>query len=198
MCQNDLNVNACMWSGWLQRKLISEQRENRDGKISVDTYSIVKNTTSHLGAQNAPNAWIMNVTFVLVGISCVLESWLHLGEFCFHRILLSVFGLGLVFTGVFHHAPIIEGIVYNSMEDNLHSIFASIVGFSFTVYAISSAFIDKDVKHKVIDIIVGITATSLSVLMGYMPDYSGIWQRMIFIISFTWLILMLKRIDSLQ
>ncbi|NLW12236.1 MAG: DUF998 domain-containing protein [Clostridiaceae bacterium] len=112
--------------------------------------------------------------------------------------MLSVFGLGLMFTGIFHHAPIIAGITYNSIEDNLHSIFASIVGLSFTVYAISSAFIEKQVKHRVIDIIVGFTATILSMLMGYMPDYSGIWQRAIFIISFTWLIFMLERIRALS
>lgn len=136
--------------------------------FSVDTYSIIKNTTSHLG------------------------------EFWVHKILLSIFGLGLVFTGVFNHAPIIEGIIYNSMEDNLHSVFASIVGFSFTLYAISSAFIEKEVKHKVMDIIAGLTATFLSMLMGYIPDYSGIWQRAIFIISFTWLIFMLERIRAFK
>lgn len=134
----------------------------------------------------------MNFTFGLVGIACVIEAWLHLRGFWFHKILLSVFGLGLVFTGIYHHAPIIEGIIYNSLEDNLHSIFASIVGFPFTVYAISSVFIEKQVKHRVINIIVGFIATFLSVLMGYMPDYSGVWQREIFIISFIWLILCLK------
>lgn len=164
---------------------------------SADTYSIIKNTTSHLGAQSANNAWIINVTFVLVGISCVLEAWLHLGKFWFHRILLSIFGLSLVFTGIFHHAPIIEGVViFNSLEDRLHSIFATIVGFSFTIFAISSAFIEKAVKHRIIDISVGFTATILSVLMLYLPDYSGIWQRAIFIISFTWLIFMLERIRN--
>lgn len=35
---------------------------------SVDTYSIIKNTTSHLGAQSSPNAWIMNISFILVGL----------------------------------------------------------------------------------------------------------------------------------
>lgn len=161
---------------------------------SADTYSIIKNTTSHLGAQSTPNAWIMNVAFILVGISCILEAWLHLGRFWFHKILLSIFGLSLVFTGIFHHAPIIEGVIFNSLEDKLHSIFATIVGFSFTIYAISSAFIEEAVKHRVIDITVGFTATILSVLMIYLPDYSGIWQRAIFIISFIWLIFMLERI----
>ncbi len=161
---------------------------------SVDTYSIVKNTTSHLGAQSTTNAWIINVAFVLVGISCVLEAWLHLGKYWFHKILLTIFGLSLVFTGIFHHAPIIEGVIFNSIEDRLHSIFATIVGFSFTILAISSAFIEKAVKHRIINIVVGFTATILSMLMLYLPDYSGIWQRAIFIISFAWLIFMLERI----
>jgi len=161
---------------------------------SADTYSIIKNTTSHLGAQSTPNAWIMNVAFVLVGISCVLEAWLHLGRFWFQKILLNIFGLSFVFTGIFHHAPIIEGVIFDSLEDILHSIFATIVGFSFTIFAVSSAFIEKAAKHRITDITVGFTATILSVLMLYLPDYSGIWQRAIFIISFTWLIFMLERI----
>jgi len=160
---------------------------------SADSYSIIKNTTSHLGAQNTPNAWIMNMAFVLVGTFCVLEAWLHLREFWFPKILLSIFGLGLVFTGMFQHAPIIEGVIFNSLEDKLHSIFSTIVGFSFTVLAISSAFIEKAAKQRIIDIAVGFTATALSILMFYYPDYSGIWQRAIFIISFTWLIFLLER-----
>jgi hypothetical membrane protein len=164
--------------------------------FSVDTYSIIKNTTSHLGAQNAVNAWIMNVTFMLVGISCVLEAWLHLRKYWFHKIILSIFGLALIFTGVFRHAPIIEGVIFNPMEDKLHSIFATIVGFSFTIYAVSSAFIEKATKHRVIDIIVGFIATTLSMLMLFLPDYSGIWQRSMFMISFVWLIFMLERIKD--
>jgi hypothetical membrane protein len=161
---------------------------------SADTYSIIKNTTSHLGAQSTPNAWIMNVAFVLVGVSCALEAWLHLGRFWFQKVLLTIFGLSLALTGIFHHAPLIEGAVFNSLEDKLHSIFASSVGFSFVVFAISSAFIEIVAKHRIIDVVVGLATTVLSILMLCLPDYSGIWQRTIFIISFFWLIFMLERI----
>jgi len=163
---------------------------------SVDTYSIIENTTSHLGAQSSPNAWIMNISFILVGITCILEAWLHLRRFLFHKILLSIFGLSLMLTGIFHHAPIIDGFIFNSIEDKLHSIFATIVGFSFTIYAVSSAFIEKTVRYRIIDIAVGFTATILSVLMSCLPNYSGIWQRAIFVISFVWLIFMLERIRA--
>lgn len=87
--------------------------------FSIETYSIVKNTTSHLGSQNTHNAWIMNITFILVGISCLLESFLHLGKFWFQKILLIIFGLGFVFTGIFCNAPIIEGIPYNSINADI-------------------------------------------------------------------------------
>ena len=99
-------------------------------------------------------------------------------------------------TGIFHHAPIIDGFIFNSFEDKLHSIFATIVGFSFAIYAMSSAFIEKAVRYRIIDIAVGFTATILSVLMSYLPNYSGIWQRAIFVISFVWLIFMLERIRA--
>lgn len=162
--------------------------------FSAESYSILKNTTSELGAQNTPNAWIMNVTFILVGASSILEAWLHLHKFWFHKILLSVFGLSLIFVGIFHHAPIAEGVMFDVQQDNLHSIFASIVGLSFTIFAIASAFIETEGKHRVIDIVVGVTATLLSLLMLLLPDYAGIWQRVMFILSFSWLITMLERI----
>lgn len=165
---------------------------------SVDAYSIIKHTTSQLGAQNTPNAWMMNVTFILVGISCLLEAWLHLGEFWLHKFLLSAFGLGLVLTGIFRHAPIVEGVIFDATADKLHSLFATVVGFSFTFFAISTAFIEKAVKHRVVDISVGVIATILSMFMGDLPDYSGIWQRAIFIISFAWLILMFERMRLLN
>lgn len=162
--------------------------------FSVESYSIIKNTTSHLGAQNAPNAWIMNVTFILLGVCCLLEAWLHLGNFWLHKILLSVFGLGLMFTGIFQHAPILADVIFDATQDKLHSIFATIVGFSFTFFAFSSAFIEKTLKHRILDIAVAFVVTALSLLTFYLPEYSGIWQRVLFIFSFTWLIFILERI----
>jgi len=161
---------------------------------SVDEYFIIKNTTSHLGAQQAPNAWIMNLTFIIVGMSCVIDGWSSLKKFYFHKVLISIFGIGIVFTGIFRHAPIVEGIMYNSIEDQIHSIFATIVGFSFVLYAISSAFIEKTFFHRAIDIVVSFVGTFLSIMMFYYPDFSGIWQRAIFIVSFMWLIFMFERI----
>lgn len=165
---------------------------------SAESYSIVRNTTSHLGAQNTPNAWVMNSIFALAGASCVVEAWLHLGKFWFHKLLLSIFGLSLLLTGNFQHAPIAAGVPFDGVEDQLHSIFATAVGFSFTVLAISTAFIEKTKRQRITDLSVGIAATMLSALMSYLPEYSGVWQRAIFVMAFTWLVFVLERMRRLE
>ena len=108
---------------------------------SADGYSIIRHTTSQLGAQLTPNAWVMNLMFMAMGLACILEGWLHLKGFWFHKVVISVFGIGLMMTAVFHHAPIDEGLAFNVREDMLHSVFATIVGFSFTLFSVSTAFI---------------------------------------------------------
>lgn len=164
---------------------------------SAEGYSISKNTTSHLGAQNTPNAWIMNITFGLLGLACIIEAWLHLKKLWFQKILLSIFGLALILTAIFHHAPIVEGIPYSELDDNLHSVFASTVGFSFTVFAFSIAFIEKRKIEKISAITVGLIAPGLSLLIFYVADYSGLWQRLIFIITFAWLIFLFEGLRRL-
>jgi hypothetical membrane protein len=49
--------------------------------FSVDEYSILKNTTSHLGAQGAPYAWVMNVVFTLLGTAAIVDGWKQLSNY---------------------------------------------------------------------------------------------------------------------
>ncbi len=159
---------------------------------SVEAYSIIKNTTSHLGAQNTPNAWIMNTTFCFLGIACILEGWIHLKQYWLHKILLTIFGIGLIFAAVFQHAPIVESIPYNAVEDNLHSLFATIIGFSFTLFAFSAIFIERTTITRWLALLVGLIATALSLLIFSAENYMGLWQRMMFIFSFSWLVFLFE------
>ncbi len=101
--------------------------------FSVDEYSILKNTTSHLGAQGAPYAWVMNVVFALLGTGAIVSGWVRLSNFWLHKAALVVFGTSLFLTAFFQHAPIVPDVGFNVLEDDLHSIFATITGFSFTL-----------------------------------------------------------------
>lgn len=43
--------------------------------FSAPGYTIWRNTTSHMGAQGSPHAWVMNLVFILLGISVIAECW---------------------------------------------------------------------------------------------------------------------------
>ncbi|MBD3638317.1 MAG: DUF998 domain-containing protein [Crocinitomicaceae bacterium] len=160
--------------------------------FSLDNYSIIKNTTSHLGAQSTPNAWIMNVVFILLGAGSIYSGWSMLKYFWVQRTLLLIFGLSLISAAFFRHAPIDPTLPYIPRYDELHSIFASITGFSFTLFAISTAFVLKTKTQKICAAGIAILAMSLSILMFTVGDYMGVWQRMIFICSFGWMIYIFK------
>ena len=160
--------------------------------FSAEGYSMLRHTTSQLGAQNTPFAWVMNTTFVLMGAACVLDGWRHLGHYWFQKILLTIFGLGLILTGIFSHAPITAGVPYSLAEDGYHSLFASVVGFSFTILAFSAVFIEDTNRSRVAALAIGIAATLLSMLIFNVSSYAGVWQRLMFITSFAWLLIFLK------
>jgi len=161
---------------------------------SYEGYSIIKHTTSLLGAQNAPNAWVMNLTFILLGIVIFLEALFHLKQYRIPKILLNIFALGLILVGIFQHAPLIENMTYNVVDDNLHSVFASWVGFSFIIFAFTSVFVEKTNFRRIFAFLVCISVTILSLLMFNLSDFAGLWQRLMFIIAFSWLIFFLEGI----
>ena len=155
--------------------------------FSVDEYSILRNTTSHLGAQDAPFAWVMNVVFALLGVSAIVDGWVRLSNYWLHKVVLTIFGISLILTAFFQHAPIVQGITFNELEDDLHSKFATITGFSFVFFSIASAFIETTITRRVVAVTVGIIASLLSMLIFNVADLAGIWQRMMFIMVFAWL-----------
>jgi len=158
--------------------------------FSLENYSILKNTTSHLGAQNTPNAWIMNVVFVLLGVSSIIGGWRFLGKYWFHKIVLISFGTSVILTAFYQHAPIDNLLEYSVKEDEMHSLFAKTTGWSFTIFAVATAFISKYRIQQILAISIAVIAVLLSLMMFH-PDTEslmGIWQRTMFILSFGWMI----------
>jgi hypothetical protein len=130
----------------------------------------------------------MNVTFSLIGLACIWEALLNLKNYWFQKIFLIIFGMGLIFTAIFQHAPINEAVAYNLFEDQIHSVSASIVGFSFTIFSISVAFIEETNKRRIIALLMGLLATGLSFLMFSVTELTGVWQRLMFMASFAWIL----------
>lgn len=152
--------------------------------FSFEGYSIVSNTTSHLGAQGSPHAWIMNMTFIILGMRSIQltsrNSEITIAIFGF------VFGLSLMLTGVFRNAPLIEGISIDTLSDTMHSILATTTGFSFTLMAFASFFTTKS-NQRWIALLLVVIATIVPLTMMVYPSIMGVTQRFMFISSFTWI-----------
>ncbi len=156
--------------------------------FGAEGYEIVKNTTSQLGAQNTPNAWVMNITFVCLGITYIYEvislknrSWITV-------LFISSFGLSLIGTALYSHAPITEGVSYSTFEDGVHSFFASTTGFGFVGFAMWTGLSERKRKMKVLGFGVGLLATLLSYMIFNFESLMGLWQRAMFVTSFAWLL----------
>jgi hypothetical membrane protein len=155
--------------------------------FSVDEYSILRNTTSHLGAQGAPYAWVMNTVFALLGVAAIADGWPRLPKFWLHKATLVIFGTSLFLVAFFQHAPIVPSAEFSVLEDDLHSKFATITGYSFVFFAVSTAFIEFTWRRRMIAAGMGIIAMLLSWLIFNVTELAGVWQRLMFIIMFAWL-----------
>ncbi|TVP84593.1 MAG: DUF998 domain-containing protein [Acholeplasmataceae bacterium] len=165
--------------------------------FSVPSYSVIQHTTSQLGAQGAPHAWVMNVTFILLGLAVIMETALHLKKQPLASILLFVFGTLLIAIAFFRHAPI-DNIAYRAWEDQVHGVLATAIGFVFTFFMVTLAFILPDKEAKVVALMVAILTTILSMMMLILPDVVGMLQRIIFIYAFGYLIVFFSRQKQLK
>lgn len=156
--------------------------------ISRDEYSIIENTLNELGAQTLTNAWIMNFIFVTLALGSVIAGWRYFEGFTAHRIVLLLFGISLILMAFFNHGPVNPDKSYNIVEDWWNAYFSCTATISFIILTIGTSFIQDKSQDRLFAIATGITAIFLAVLMTEADHSSGIWQRIMFIISFGWMI----------
>ena len=156
--------------------------------FSDPEYSIIANTLSELGAQSAPNGWIMNFVFLLLASCTVYAGWGNYKGFIPHRIFLLLFASSLALAALFHHASINPSIQYNMTENGWHNYFIYTTGLSFTILSIASGFIQEKELDRTLALAAGLSVIFLTIMMSEADRLAGICQRLIFIISFGWLI----------
>jgi hypothetical protein len=156
--------------------------------FSDPEYSIITNTLSDLGAQYAPNGRIMNFVFLLLASCTIYSGWENYRGFIPHRIFLLLFAFSLALAALFHHAPINPAIQYNIIENGWHNYFINTTGLSFALLSIASGFIPEKEKERTLALAAGMSVILLTVMMSEAERFAGIWQRLLFIIAFGWLI----------
>lgn len=157
--------------------------------------SIGGNTLSELGAQFSPYSWIINSIFAVLAITAVIAGWGCYEGFVFLRIILVLFGVSLLLSAIFNHAPVNTEINYNIREDGLHLYFACTTWITFIILTFSTALILEKQTDRLLAVITGVSAVLLSILASEADRTAGVWQRLLFIISFGWMIYTYKTID---
>ncbi len=162
------------------------------------SYSWVELGTSEAAAQGVAGAWVARAGFVLFGLAvlgiCVLRhsSWPSLATG-----LHASFGLGMVLVAVYSHAPWEAGVPYVELEDRLHSVFASVVGFSFIAGVATTLAVRRPRTRAstVGDVAALVVASTVPLLMA--TAYWGVLQRLMFLTAAVWYALEVKRQGSL-
>ncbi len=157
--------------------------------FSFPGYSILSNTTSHLASQGSPFAWVMDLVFVALGLMALVIAYDT--KVRYHQVIGGIFGLSLALTAFFPHAPLVTAVPVNLFQDQMHSVFASITGFSFTMLAIGHSIISRG-WQRFWGLIIADVAILISLGMMSLPAYMGLLQRMMFISAFGWLFFYMK------
>jgi hypothetical protein len=84
--------------------------------------------------------------------------------------------------------PLNLDLSYNETHDSLHSFFSSSTGFAFTLFAFSVLMVLTKKLEKAAAVAIGLFATLLSILIFVDQAHAGIYQRIIFMSCFGWMI----------
>jgi hypothetical protein len=152
-------------------------------------YSWISHTTSESAAQGVDGAWLARLGFLLFGLGVI---WLAARN---HRIwghwatvLHISFGVFMIAAAVFSVRPWDVTLAYDPIEDLLHSVAATAMGFSFAfgVVAIVLRRGNDDSTFRWLDAVAIVASVVLPLGMMLVTDVAGALQRGIFLVAYAW------------
>jgi hypothetical protein len=158
-------------------------------------HSITRNTLSYLAGQSHPGSWIMNSIFATLAISSVISGWGYYEGFAFHRIIMLLFGISLILAAIINQTHLTCKVLYYVSENGWHLYFISTAWLTFIILSFSTSLVLEKPSDRLIAIFTGISVILLSILVSEADRTAGIWQRLLFIISFGWMIYTFKPRD---
>ena len=155
------------------------------------SYSWLKHTTSEAGAQGVDGAWLARTGFVLFGVSVLWVTFLARRRWgqpavAFHL----AFGLSMFCVAGFSIRPWIANLPFDSTEDSLHSVFATIIGFAFAfgVASVAARLAMAGHRFRALDLVAMAASIVVPVVMGVFDDIDGGLQRLMFGVAYIWYI----------
>ncbi len=158
-------------------------------------YDWTQNTISDLASQGHTYKWIMQTGFIGFGL---LLTWGVVFHFDKNRrsyflILVAIYGLSILLSGIFCTAPIDLSIPYSVRESELHSMFATIAGIGMSLGIFLQVIMYSDNRERWIRIAFFLLIGGISGLFGLAENQilvldKGIVQRILYLVGLAWLV----------
>jgi len=166
-------------------------------------YSWRANAISESAAQGLTHAWIARAGLLSFGFAVVGLASSSRGVWSRSAVFLhTVFGICMTAAAAFSHRPWISGVDYDAVEDLLHSIAATGMGFAFALGVLVrlAGRPPGSRARKSFDVVAIAAATLLPLAMVEQDVAAGILQRFMFAIAYVWYAIeaasLLSRLDT--
>lgn len=154
-----------------------------------DGYHWMTHTTSEAAAQGLNNAWITRMGFLTFGIAVLWQVKLMRPVWAMpSRWLHGLFGLCMIATAVFSHKPWWPVESYDVLEDALHSVFATLMGFAFALGVLVRLLQTRASPggETWLNGLAIAAATFIPLIMIVVPERAGLVQRLMFLVAYFW------------
>jgi hypothetical protein len=156
--------------------------------VSHPDYSSLAHTTSELAGQGMPNAWIMQSGFAAFGLCTALAATIRLRDRPYTTAPLIVFGMAMMAAAIWSNAPIDRAVAHSIREDAFHSIAASLMGVAFAAASSARLWMNGFAFKDWLSWLSLAASVGLPLAMIALPDIDGGLQRVMFAISFCWIV----------
>jgi len=160
--------------------------------ISDSNYNSFIHTTSQLGGHHMPYGWVMSISFCFMAASIIFDAIKKQSLPLAVKTFLILFGLSFFMTGIFRHQPIDETLLFNQTEDAIHSIFATLTGFSFAIFAATVGFTTKKKQRRFAAFFFVSISIIVPLMMQNSQHFSGLLQRLMMMLAIFWMIIILE------
>ncbi len=154
--------------------------------FSSNHYDWTKNTISDLGAQGYERKMIMQTGFLAFGLT--LSAGILLNGLTWRTSPILVYALCVGLTGIFCTKPFVDVETYSLTEAATHSALAQIAGFAFTAGILAQLFSASSMREKFLHLVFFVLVIGFSASFGLVSTHRGIFQRLLYLTSFLWLI----------
>lgn len=154
--------------------------------FSTNNYDWTKNTISDLGSQGYDRKLIMQFGFLAFGL--ILSLGILANGLTWWTTPILFYGLCVGLTGIFCTKPFFNLDNYSVTQATIHSTLAQIAGATFTLGILLQLFYSADKSEKWIHFVFFFLVIGFSASFGLMKNYQGIFQRLLYLTSFIWLI----------